>query len=225
MKIHKLGSLTLVKFSKNSSLIKVILFLQGTQALPNKPDIVIGTRDTQFGNNIQLGPWPHRNGLSTGSNTVLGSQTIQTDGRYVTFGRVNKSGVLLPSWYNHVNEVPRSLTELISGPSTNAIVMSSGRRQQIQEKLTSLITSCQQMKTNLYQLRTTKNFSTATGIIRNIILIEIRLQQQQKFLNDFNNVMYLNHQKTDHFDTDLNVIQLEIEQLMIQSLLLIQPQN
>lgn len=189
--------------------------------------MVIGTRNTQTGNTINIGgQTPNQNNSTRGTTTIYGSQNNQADGRFLIFGRVNKTEILLPPSMNGKHEVSRYFVESINGATRNVEIMNPIRHQEVQKSITSLTQPCQQMKEKLYQfLSGSKNAQTIRDIIRAIISTETKLRRQQNLLDEFNSVMSLNFPKRDHFDIDLEIITIKVEELIQRTIEALRPQN
>ncbi|AEE09559.1 conserved hypothetical protein [Cotesia vestalis bracovirus] len=203
----------------------VILGITWAEALPKGMDIVIGSRNTQVKNDFQIGQVPNNKKPTNNSQITYGSVTNQHDDRYFIVGRANKTEVSVPNWYSVYSKIPRSV--IVSPDSSRpADILSSTRQENVQNNLNSLTKSSQELKGRLYQmLQESKNKPAIINLLQDVVKIELHLQNQQKSLNEFNYFLPLTQSQYDSFDNDLRTIRLEIESLILRSLLYIKPKN
>ncbi|XP_074095553.1 uncharacterized protein LOC141525113 [Cotesia typhae] len=203
----------------------VILGITWAEALPKGIDIVIGSRNTHVNNDFQIGQVPNDKKPMNNSQIIYGSKMDQHDDRYFIVGRANKTEVSVPKSYDAYSKLPRSVFVL---PDQNrpADIIDPERRLRVQDKLTSLTQSLQGLKGKLYQmLQVSRNNPTIINLLQDVIKIELDLQMQQKSLDEFNYLLPLTQSQHDSFDSDLSMISLEIERVILKSLLFIKPKN
>lgn len=220
-----------------SLLTELFYFFPGTAALPAKPDIVFGSRNTQVGNSYQAGALPSPNSTEA-VKYVFGSETNQTDNRYVTFGKVGKTEIHLPNWFPSENEQPQTVAGLINGPTSQANLMSLERHRFVQERINGLKKASgdldRMLQPLIYGTQNAGKTEDKTGISKSerakvirilldILAVESRLQGQQKLLDNFNTVRPWSLPKHDYFDRDLDSLSLEIDILKLTSLSYSQP--
>ncbi|KAG8035033.1 hypothetical protein G9C98_001523 [Cotesia typhae] len=208
-------SLNVIMF--NTSLLVFIVVILGTtwaHTIPERVDIVMGSRNLQAENNLQPLQVPNRNDLPTVTKYILGSVTNQTNNKYLMFGHINETHILVPYSYDPRNGVPLNVGGIVNGPSSRPNIIDQARLQNLHEMISNLIQKCEDLKTKLYDLISHgKNVSTLADDIRQIMSIEASLQNQKSSLDDFNNVMRWTPLKKDYFDRDLSSINKEIQEL------------
>ncbi len=174
---------------------------------------VLGLNNTRAGNTLEPGTPSNGSHSAEGVTIIGGSRVDQANNTYLTLEKVKDAQIFLPPAYQSENGEPKSLAELMTGPIIHLNVMNPNRRLIVQRNIDALKKLSLKFKDQLYGLmmKDRKNISKLSSVLQSTISAELRLQDQQKMLDDFNIVVPGSPPKIDHFDRDLTTLNLTIE--------------
>lgn len=112
------------------------------------------------------------------------------------------------------------MAEFINSPRVRPNIISPDRRQIVQRNIDYLQKSCKDLKQRLLdqQMSNDKNIQEITSIIQSVTSAEMRLQNQQKILDNFEISIPWSPPKRDDFDRDLKTLSQTIARLEVESL-------